>query len=99
MTFAFADPTSECRLAIGYEQLRSGALEGRIAGGHFGLVILLREGVAAWITHASPQPTPVVRAGAKERDPPALLIPDDLRADMARVLASMVMTTSEERCA
>lgn len=95
----FADPTSECRLAIGYEQLRSGALEGRAASGHFGLVILLREGVAAWMTHASPQPTIDARATAKERPAAAPLIPDDLRADMARVLASMVMTTPEERCA
>jgi hypothetical protein len=94
-----ADPTGECRLAVGYEQVRSGVLEGRSAGGHFGLVLLLREGVAAWMTHTPPPPATIARADAKERPataPPLIL--DDLRADMARVLASMVMTTPEERC-
>jgi hypothetical protein len=86
-------------LAIGYEQLRNGVLEGRPAGGHFGLVILRREGVAAWMVHAAARPTTSARGAAKERTAAAALIPNDLRADMARVLASMVMTTPEEGCA
>jgi hypothetical protein len=94
----FADPASTNSFAIGYELLRSGALEDGAAGGHFGLVILLREGVAAWMTHAPSQPTTVVRVTAKDRPAAAALIADGLRADMVLVLASMVMT-AEERSA
>lgn len=90
---------SECRFAIAYEQLRSSVLEARVAGGHFGLVILLREGVAAWTAHASARPRTIAQGAERERSTAGPLIPDDLRADMARVLASMVMTTPEERCA
>jgi hypothetical protein len=35
--------------AAAYEQLRRGVLQGPPLGGHFGLILLMREGVAAWI--------------------------------------------------
>jgi hypothetical protein len=74
-------------------------LERATVNGHFGRVVLLREGVAAWMAHAS-TPPPVSRNVANERPPPdAPLLSDALRNDMARVLASMVVTTREERCA
>ena len=90
-----AEPTT---FASNYEALRSGAFEDGGVGGHFGLVILMREGVAAWIRHAAMQPATVRHVAAKHvlRTPP---IPDGLRADVARVLANMVMTACEERCA
>jgi hypothetical protein len=91
-------PTSECGLASGYEQLRSGVLERTSVDGHFGRVVLLREGVAAWMALASTPPT-VSRHTANDRPPVAPLLSDELRNDMALVLASMVMTTREERCA
>lgn len=74
-------------------------------GGHFGLIVLLREGVAAWMAHASTRPTVIderasAQVPAKARSPVAFVISDELRDDMALVLASMVMTTSHEgRCA
>ncbi len=90
--------TSECSFTEGYEKLRSCVLEARIAGGHFGLVILLREGVAAWMANAFSLIATEARSAAQDR-PATALIPDGLRADVARVFASMVMTTSRERCA
>jgi hypothetical protein len=92
----FAEPTT---FASNYETLRSRALEDGRVGGHFGLVILMREGVAAWMRHAAMQPATVTHVAAKDvlgRTPP---IPDGLRADVALVLANMLMTTHEERCA
>jgi hypothetical protein len=76
-------------------------LELATAGGHFGLVVLLREGVAAWMDHASTRATraAIGESRANDRSPVALVIADQLRNDMALVLASMVMTTLEERCA
>jgi hypothetical protein len=65
---------------------------------HFGRIVLLREGVAAWMAHASTPPT-VSPGTANDRPPVAPLLSDELRNDMALVLASMVMSTREERCA
>jgi hypothetical protein len=94
--------TSECGFAIGYEPLRSGVLGRGAVDGRFGLVVLLREGVAAWMAHActptAPSP-PISPPPANDRPPVAPLFSDELRNDMALVLASMVMTTREERCA
>lgn len=94
----FAEPTT---FATSYEKLRRGALEGGAVGGHFGLVILLREGVAAWMGHAATQAPTVPRVAAKDACTVVPPIPDALRADVAIVLANMVMTppTHEERCA
>ncbi|MCX5737092.1 MAG: hypothetical protein NTZ61_01065 [Proteobacteria bacterium] len=99
MTCTDATPSGIGSCTNAYEQLRSEVIEGGSVGGHFGLVILLREGVAAWITHAPPPPTTAVRVAAKDRPVAAALIPDGLRADIALVLASMVMTAPEEKCA
>jgi len=95
----FTHPRSECAFTVSYEQLRSGVLDSRTAGGHFGLVILIREGVAAWMANTSLQPMPVAHMATT--DPPAAtaLIPDGLRADVVRVFANMVMTTPKEKCA
>lgn len=90
---------SECSFAKGYEKLRRGMLEGATEGGHFGLVILLREGVAAWVAHAKSSPPAALPATSEDRLSVMALIAGDVHADMARVLANMVMTTHEEKCA
>lgn len=92
-------PVTECDLAIDYERLRSHVLEGATAGGPFGLVILLREGVGAWMTHASARPTRIVHEAANDRAAAEALIGDTAHAEMIAVLASMVMTTHQQRCA
>jgi hypothetical protein len=88
-----------CDFAADYEQLRSDVLEGASTGRHFGLVILLREGVAAWMAHASARPATITGGTPKDRSMAAPVVRDDLRADMVVVLANMVMAMPEERCA
>jgi hypothetical protein len=56
-----------CDFAADYEQLRSDVLEGASTGRHFGLVILLREGVAAWMAHASARPATITGGTPKDR--------------------------------
>lgn len=61
-----SDATSKaCPLAAAYEQLRNGVLDGAGAGSHFGLVVLLREGVAAWLEGAPIRPATNTPASAK----------------------------------
>jgi hypothetical protein len=68
--------------------------------GHFGLIILLREWVAAWMQQAPDSPLISAGAVARERES-TRLISREQRAEMAQVLANMVMNTTsiEERCA
>jgi hypothetical protein len=98
---ACAQPMSTCDFALRYEQMRRSVFERATTGGDFGLVILMREGAAAWMAHASTSSTRSVIEEVREHDraPVALVIADELRDDMALVLVSMVMTNQEERCA
>jgi hypothetical protein len=87
--------------ALGYEQMRSSVLERARTGGHFGLVLLMREGVAAWMAHTSTSSTPPAdgQVHDNDRSPVALVLADALRQDIALVLVSMVMTNHTEKCA
>lgn len=62
---------------------------------------MLREGVAAWMKLAAVEPATVTLAAPTDDKEgfAATPIPDGLGADVALVLASMVMTTPQERCA
>ena len=81
-------------VATTYEQLRGHMLEGATTGGRFALVILMREGVAAWIAHAAT--TPVVITHAKDPVAATPIVSDDIHADMICVLANMAMAIPEE---
>jgi len=94
-----AAPGARCSLVTGYEQLRRGVLEGATAVGQFGLVILVREGVAAWMACASARPVADTRATAKDRSVAAPIVSDDAYAGLVAVLTNMVLATAEERCA
>jgi hypothetical protein len=79
-----------------YEQLRSDVLAGSPRGGHLGLVLLLREGVAAWIDRrpaCSPRGAP---PAAADRVGAAPLVSQQLHASFARVLASIALAAREE---
>ena len=90
-----------CRsLAADYEQLRRVALEGATAVGQFGVVILVREGVAAWVACAPARPVADMRAIASERQVAVSPVAsDDAQADLVAVLTNMVLATAKERCA
>jgi hypothetical protein len=96
VTFAGATSEGGCTFATAYEQLRTGVLKGANASCHFGLVILLREGVAAWMELGLARSSAVKYTTAT---PPPMVAPsiaDAVHADMVAVLASMVMAIPGE---
>ena len=88
-------------VAAAYEQLRSGALAGSTStsGGHFGLVVLMREGIAAWMARRSTRATTSATPEASVVDRQASLALDDFHAGVVRVLASMALGAREEMTA
>jgi hypothetical protein len=80
-----------------YERLRDHVLAGTTTGG-FGLVILMREGLAAWLAHA-PAPTFAITDVNTPKHPAAAVTPTvsgDIHADMVSVLANMAMAIYPE---
>lgn len=69
-----------------YEQLRGRVLAGKVFG-HFGLILLLREGLAAWISRCLPLP---LEAAAQPRAT-APNLPDPIHAGVVQFLAGMVL--------
>ena len=78
-----------------YEQLRSRVLAGSACGSSFGLVLLRREGIAAWMARGSARSAPVAPA-APDRDAAAPVGSDEIHAGVVRVLASMALAGREE---
>ena len=76
-----------------YEQLRAHVLEATTAG-VFGLIVLMREGVAAWLAHAAPPPAATTHAKEPLAATPS--VSDDIHADMICVLANMAMAISPQ---
>jgi hypothetical protein len=70
-----------------YEALRSHVLAGSSAGNHAGLIVLLRQGVAAWMARrlACAGPAPAVARTT------TLLVGEEIHAALVRVLASMAL--------
>ena len=77
-----------------YEELRREAVERQILAGRFGLAVLLRQGLAAWVEKWSKMPAPQ-RAPSAEilRTAP---LPDDTRAEVIHVLAAMALGHLQE---
>ena len=74
-----------------YEQLRLHVHAGGTApGGHCGLVVLRREGMAAWMAWCTTGAAEPVTA--HQRPVSAPLAADDLHASLVRVLASLAMS-------
>ncbi len=74
-----------------YEQLRQRVLAGNVIGNRFGLIWLLREGLAAWVSHCATLPAsfdplsqPASRAAAPR-------LPDPIHSSVVNVLVGMVL--------
>jgi len=65
-----------------YEELRSDRLGKSPRGRHVGLVLLLREGVAAWIEHRAAAPARSADATASADIVPAPALPERLQAEI-----------------
>jgi len=79
-----------------YEELRSQRLTGSPCGRHFGLVLLLREGVAAWIEHCAAAPARSVDSTASAHIVPAPALPEQLHAEIVHVLADIALIARKE---
>ena len=77
-----------------YEELRRHVVEQQSLAGRLGLVILLQQGLAAWVEQWSKMPTPTP-APSSEISRPSLL-PDDTSADVINVLAAMALGHMQE---
>jgi hypothetical protein len=75
-----------------YEALRSHVLAGSSAASHAGLLVLLRQGVAAWMARRLACACP---APAAERTT-TLLVGEEIHAALVRVLASMALGAQQE---
>lgn len=98
MIAARAAPTGRDVFGATYEELRRRVLTASVFGGPFGLVLLLREGLAAWMARGSAGAAPVEVAGPARRGA-APLVSDEVHAALVRVLASMALGGLEERSA
>jgi len=76
--------------AARYEALRAYAIERHVPASRDGLVVLLRQGLAAWMDAWSSLPTASPRPAKVERQSPSLL-PDDASSEVVHVLAAMTL--------
>jgi hypothetical protein len=77
-----------------YEQLRRHALASLPGGGSFGLGVLVREGVAAWIAHCAACPPPASPTGLGPVSRLAMAPP--LHAGIVQILASIALNRIQE---
>ena len=77
-----------------YEELRSHMLAGSPGGSHFGMVVLLREGIAAWIERRST--CRGVAAQSATHSAPRPVLSDELHAEIVHVLADIALKGREE---
>ena len=71
-----------------YEQLRTGVLT-QVTGGSFGLIVFLRQGMAAWMQACAVTPVPP----SKPIQPwnPVNTLPGDVRSQAAVILAGILL--------
>jgi hypothetical protein len=91
VTASPAAPNGRDLFGAAYEELRRRVLAGATFGGHFGLVLLLREGLAAWVARGSADSAPVEPAAETDRRVAAPIVGDEIHAAVVRVLASMAL--------
>ncbi len=92
MTASTSTPDGDDMFVAAYEALRRSVLAGVSCGGHFGLVLLLREGLAAWMARRPACSTPV----EPERRVAAPIMSNEIDAAVVRVLANMALGGLEE---
>ena len=91
MTASAAAPTGRDPFGAAYEELRRRVLAGSAVGGPFGLVLLLREGLAAWMARGSAGAAPAEPAADPDQRGAAPIGSDEIHAAVVRVLVSMAL--------
>jgi hypothetical protein len=77
-----------------YEEIRAHILVGSPGRQRFGLVVLLREGIAAWIERRATCWSPASATPDRAVRPP--LLSEQLHAEIVRVLVSIALSGREE---
>lgn len=91
MTASHAATTGRDPFVAAYEELRRRVLAGVSFGGHFGLALLQREGIAAWMTRSAACSVPVALAADLDRRVAAPIGSDEIHAGVVRVLVNMAL--------
>jgi len=91
VTASHAAPTGRDPFGAAYEELRRRVLASVPFGGHGGLVLLLREGIAAWMARGAACVAPLEPALDPDRRGAAPIVSDEIHAAVVRVLASMAL--------
>lgn len=93
------DPPNHSQdLVAAYERLRSGVLDAATTSGNYGLMLFLREGLAAWMAQATASNSAQARL-EPDRPITAFTIADEVHGAMVAVLANMTMSRQQEVCA
>lgn len=96
-TLSDASEQAASEYAARYEALRRHVVEHRAHGARDGLVVLLRQGVAAWMDAWSKLPAPVARpTRAHDEHQRPFPLPDDTHAEVIHVLAAMTLGHIQE---
>ena len=82
--------------AAAYEQLRRDVLQGSPHRGHAGLILLMREGVAAWIACGVTSVTPEAASTTVDRVMTTPTLSPALHASIVDVLVHIALTTRAE---
>ena len=78
-----------------YEELRNQVLAGAGHGSPFGMILLVREGIAAWMDRVSARCVPA--ASSHPDRPGAAPMSDEIHVGIARVLASIALAGRREK--
>lgn len=79
-----------------YEELRHGVITRAPGHQHYGVIVLLREGLAAWLAHEPARLSAVHAAAAPPGRPAAPPVRGELHQSLVRVLATMALAGRRE---
>ena len=91
MTVSAVLPSDSDLSVTAYENLRRHVLAGTAFGSPFGLLLLLREGLAVWVSRCATSSAALEPAADREPRAAAPNVSDGIRASVVQVLASMVL--------
>ena len=78
-----------------YEELRRGATSST-SERRFGLVVVMRQGVAAWVARRSSGAPPRTEAAEPDRRIGSVVVSDEVASGMVRVLVQMALADRKE---
>ncbi len=89
--------TGGAAVTTAYEQLRQHLRSGSPGGGRFGLAVLLREGVAAWIDRRAAAPEVAVCISPDQAAATLLTVAPSIRHGVVQILATIALSMTDRR--